>query len=272
MICLIYFSSCLAERLALCDIIYFQYIMSISFSFIPTVPTSSIPPSITFGFTSGVPSIPASIGYRLTVSATPQAFSSDTLTVTSALNSFENGTYTASASSYVSGAEAFYSFNGNINDIWHSAYSGNNGYTQFPYNTSGVYQGGGSAPLTYSTTIQSVGSIGGEWVQIQLPYKLQLSTYTLYPPQGAGANWATRYPTIYYIVGSTDGTTWYQVDYRTFSGPITPSIGPLTYTTTSNTNYYSYFRLITNKIQAGGSGDAVVLYSEWNLTGYFSTI
>jgi len=58
----------------------------------------------------------------------------------------------------------------------------------------------------------------------------------------------------------------------TFSGPITPSNGPLTYTTTSNTNYYSYFRLITNKIQAGASGDAVVQYSDWRLTGYVSAI
>jgi hypothetical protein len=204
--------------------------------------------------------------------ATPQAFSSNTLTVTNALNSLQNGTYIASASSYTAvGFEAFRIFYGAL-DLWHSAYSGNNGYTQFPYNTSGVYQGGGSGPLTYSTTIQSVGSIGGEWVQIKLPYKLQLSTYTLYPVQGAGVNWATRYPTIYYIVGSTDGTTWYQVDYRTFSGPITPSNGPLTYTTTSNTNYYSYFRLITNKVQAGTSGDAVVHYGEWNLTGYASAI
>jgi len=38
------------------------------------------------------------------------------------------------------------------------------------------------------------------------------------------------------------------------------------------TSYNGYFRLITNKIQAGASGDAVVHYSDWRLTGYVSAI
>jgi hypothetical protein len=202
--------------------------------------------------------------------ATPQAFSSNTLTVTNALNSLQNGTYIASASSYaVVGTEAWRIFYGAL-DIWHCAYNGvsvGSTYTQQPYSTSGVYQGGGSGLVTYSTTIQSVGSIGGEWVQIKLPYKLQLSTYTLYPPQGAGANWATRYPTIYYIVGSTDGTTWYQIDYQTLSSAPTNTTGPITYTI-NTLSRYMYFRLITNAVNQGGY---VIHYGEWTLTGNVST-
>ena len=223
-------------------------------------------------------SIPPSIGFTTIplVAAIPQAFSSNTLTVSSYTeNTFQNGTYVASASSYAAaGTEAFKMFNGILNDIWHSGYNGNSVgsvYNQQPYNGSGVYQGGNTNGLvTWSTTIQSVGSIGGEWVQIQLPYKLQLTTYSLYARQDL--NWSARYPTIYYVVGSNDGTTWYQLDYRTFSGPITPSNGPLTYTTSSNNNYYSYFRLITNASITVGANTAVIHYGDWALTGYVSTI
>lgn len=211
------------------------------------------------------------------VTAIPQAFNSvgsNTLTVSSytGANTFQNGAYIASASSISEGKQAWNMLYGavsksiNTADYWHCAYSGN-GYNQHAYNGSGVYVGGGGTGQFQSTVVQVAGTIAGEWVQIQLPYKLQLTTYSLYPRQGI--SWTSRWPTQLYVVGSNDGTTWYQVDSRSI--PTVPStsngnLGPLTYTTNTTTASYSYYRVITNSVNAG---NPVIHYSDWTLTGNY---
>jgi hypothetical protein len=219
--------------------------------------------------------IPASIGFTTIplVSAIPQAFntvSSNTLTVSSyTVNTFQNGTYIATASSVSEGKQAWNMLYGavsnsiNTADYWHCAYSGWDGYTQSPYDANGSYVGGGTG-FFQSTVVQVAGTIAGEWVQIQLPYKLKLSTYSLYPRQNIG--WFSRYPTILYVVGSNNGTTWYQVDYRTLSSTPATNLGAITYTIIPNTGYM-YFRLITNALNAG---NPAIHYGDWTLTGYAS--
>jgi len=219
--------------------------------------------------------IPASIGYTTIplVSAIPKPFntvSSNTLTVSSyTVNTFQNGTYIASASSVSEGKQAWNMLYGAVSnsistaDYWHCASSGWDGYTQSPYDANGSYVGGGTG-FFQSTVVQVAGTIAGEWVQIQLPYKLKLSTYSLYPRQNIG--WFSRYPTILYVVGSNNGTTWYQVDYRTLSSTPATNLGAITYTIIPNTGYM-YFRLITNAVNAG---NPVIHYGDWTLTGYAS--
>jgi len=147
---------------------------------------------------------------------------------------------------------------------WHSGYQ-DTGYQQYPYKgDSGLYQGGGTGYF-WSTNVEVAGSIGGEWVQIQLPYKLQLTTYTLYPRQNLA--WNYRYPTKFYVVGSNDGTTWYQIDYQTLSSAPTNTTGPITYTI-NTLSRCMYFRLITNAVNPWGN---VIHYGEWTLTGNVST-
>ena len=210
------------------------------------------------------------------VNAIPQAFntvSSNTLTVSSytGTSTFQNGTYIASASSVSEGKQAWNMLYGgvakNINntDYWHCAYNGNNGYTMHPYNSNGIYQGGGQSAYYYTTTVQGlIPSVSGEWVQIQLPYKIQLTTYSLYPR--LGLDWSRRSPTIIYIVGSNNGTTWYQVDYRNITPPSSTNYNPYVFNPTTTTTSYSYFRLITNQVNAGGG---VIHFSDWTLTGNY---
>lgn len=104
--------------------------------------------------------------------------------------------YVASASSFLAAG--------------YTAYGAFNNY----YGSSGVYSWA-SANYTYSpsyigsvsTTIQGIGAVAGEWLQIQMsiPQVLQSYTYACggYP----------NIPKTYYIAGSNDGSTWYPVQY-----------------------------------------------------------
>lgn len=227
------------------------------------------------------------------VDAIPQPFntvSSNTVTVGSYTgdNAFQNGEYAVSASSAPAafpvwkmfyGAVANYGVAGktsNLNDFWHCQYTGGGaGYTTNPY-IAGSYQGGGLPQYYYTTTIQGVvGDIAGEWVQIKLPYQLQLTNYALHPRKDEGANkgWlsgyagTTRYPKKFYVVGSNDGVTWYPVDYEFLSAAPSSNLAPLTYNPTTTTTAYYYFRLIINQMN---STCDVVHFSDWTLKGNYA--
>jgi hypothetical protein len=63
--------------------------------------------------------------------------------------------------------------------------------------------------------ISPIGSTAGEWLQIQSSDPKVLSSFSL----GLGPNpWPyTTTPATYYIVGSTDGSSWYPVQSGIFS-------------------------------------------------------
>jgi hypothetical protein len=101
-------------------------------------------------------------------------------------------TWTASANA--ANLPAYNAFNNNFT-------TGNNWLGQLgpgQYNASGVYTG------TASTTILGIGSIGGEWVQIQSSVPLILSNYSY----AVGGKF--NQPKTMYIVGSADGLTNWQ--------------------------------------------------------------
>jgi hypothetical protein len=111
------------------------------------------------------------------------AFSSDTLVVSGSQNSWANGSYLLSGSSYQSASGDYYvAFSGNISTGWNCGINGNNvaggTYTQNPYDSSGNYIGGGSGKF-WSTTVQGVGTISGEYLQFSLPTAVSLTNYIL---------------------------------------------------------------------------------------------
>jgi len=203
------------------------------------------------------------------VNAIPQPFntaSSNNLTVSSYTgdNLFQNGDYVASASSY-SGFQPWRMFYGAVansitNDYWFTAYKGVNNYTTDAYSSSGLYVGGGSPEHYYTAAMQDGSLIAGEFVQIQLPYSLQLTTYKLYPQ--TGLKWSQYSPVIIYVVGSNDGTTWGLVDYQHIT-TYPDNENPYIFNPTTTTSSYSYFRLIINQIRNGNA----VTFSDWTLTG-----
>ena len=74
--------------------------------------------------------------------------------------------------------------------------------TQDCYTTAGLYVGGGAS--YYFTTNYDGGSIDGEYIQIELPYKICLKTLYI----SKRDNQTNRTPKYITIVGSDDGTNW----------------------------------------------------------------
>jgi hypothetical protein len=118
-------------------------------------------------------------------------------------------TWTASASS---NAGAGFPASGAFNNLlsgspysWASAATYN--ITTGAYNTPGVT----------TVILGGIGTVSGEWLQIQSSVPLVLNNYS-YGVAGVALS-----PKTYYIVGSTDGSSWYPVQYVAFG-----STNPLT--------------------------------------------
>ena len=143
-------------------------------------------------------------------------------------------------------------------NFWHSPNSGNN------YNSStGAYSGASK------TTVSGIGDIYGEYVQIQLPQSIVLTSFTITPRRDSEYN--SRSPNDFVIVGSNDGTTWTQV-YST-GGMITwDSELPRNFAVSGTPSSYSYYRLITKVVgnSTGSSNRISVIITEWSL--YTSTV
>lgn len=208
------------------------------------------------------------------VTVTPLAFttgtSSSSLVVSgqTGQNAFKNGTYIASGTNYWIGdtwtIQPWQVFTNNGN-FWGLGSSGNGylSYSQTPYTSTGIYQGGGSAQTFFTTFVQGgVGTLSGEWVQIQLPYSLNMTTYSLTQRLGM---WGSYFLKNTYVVGSTDGNTWYLVDNRNLAS-VPADNSTLTYTTTTNNGYYNYFRFII--VNSGtGSGSTIPCLGTWFFSG-----
>lgn len=126
-------------------------------------------------------------------------------------------------------------------------------HTIASYSTAGNTSG-------YFTTIQGVGSVQGEWLQLQSSVPLVMYSYQF----GTGT-YNYRLPKTYYIVGSNDGNTWFPIQYGS-GGTVTTAAGNTLVPSTiivnvagaqtfgsssvtftiypTTTNAYTYFRLI----------------------------
>lgn len=152
----------------------------------------------------------------------------------STLTPIQNGTYILSESSNYYGSIFLYgAFDNNPSTFSHTSETVFNG-------TTGVYTG------TISTTIQGVGAVSGEWQQVQIPFVLQVTSYTITNRSG----FPYRFPGTWYLVGSNDGTTWSSIDYNTNYTYIQDTV---TFTPNQNNKtYYSYLRFVW--VVVGGTG------------------
>lgn len=150
---------------------------------------------------------------------------------------FMNGTYsflTSSTTSTAIGGTLVLSFYGDsVPDIFLSPAN---------YNSSGTYTG------SVSTNVDGT-SITGEWMQIQLPYTLYITTYSINANINGGPSWNYLFPKSFYLCGSTDGTNWTRIDNRT--GVTCNSNGLNSFTAPTQTVGYRYFRVIGQQIGVG---------------------
>ena len=145
-------------------------------------------------------------------------------------NSIVDGAYYASGSSYKDNSSNFFNAMTNVSGSKWSAGDTSGAYnpagvllsySQNPYNISGGYIGGGVSKF-WTTDIQGVGTICGEYIQIKFPNPLNVYSYTLTfgyitPPSNLSVgNITSNSMTLSYTAGSTNGSG---LTYYSYTSP-----------------------------------------------------
>jgi hypothetical protein len=177
--------------------------------------------------------------------------------------SYGNGNYITSSSSTdtILGTDApWCAFNRNTggagtNSIWNANGNFYSWISPYPYNKS--------PPNT--TSIYGIGLVGGEWLQIQLPVAIILTSYTL--QVRSDGYYSAQAPGQWYIVGSNDGSTWYNIQ-QTTSTSWAASSQVNTFTVTNSTpTPYSYYRIVITNGYSSGTGAGYIAIGDWALFG-----
>ena len=103
--------------------------------------------------------------------------------------------------------------------------------------------GTGAYAGSVSTTIQGIGAILGEWIQLSSSVPLVLSSYT-----GSCGGTIATFPKIYYLVGSNDGSTWFPIQFANITTT------PFTTTYTACSTYLQVNFTGTQTLIAGQAG------------------
>jgi hypothetical protein len=159
---------------------------------------------------------------------------------------YGGGVYVASASSeYSTGNYAWQAFDKSTGTIW----AGNGAY---------------SPGVPYSGTVATVDASGnsykGEWLQIQKPSSVVVSSYSMLCQNAGGA--VANAPGTWYIIGSRDGTNWFLIDQRTVTSSAW-AINVYNSYQVQSSQAYSYFRVVFNTTSVG----TLVALTEWTLNG-----
>jgi hypothetical protein len=183
----------------------------------------------------------------------PTTMTSNTLTISGNSNNLLNGTYTASSSSYFVANNnfpylAFQGYQSTSLNCWGTSATG--------YSTStGIYTAN-----TYNTTVNNI-SYSGEWLQLQVPNAVNISSFVIQPQQTS--TFYTRSPVKFVLAGSKDGSTWFALHIQSSinSGTTFPSNVTWTNSTAQkfscnqgNNQPFTYFRIIVMVVTSNTDG------------------
>ena len=186
------------------------------------------------------------IGGTSTVQAYPPAAMTDN-TTNIQNTSYGAGLYVASASSiYSASYYQYYAFDKSSTSLWIS--------------TGNMYSA--TSPYAYIGSVRTVDMLGnsyvGEWIQIQLPVSIILSSYFLsgYTPD------SSQTPSTFVVLGSQDGINWTLMNTQIGNTSNAASF------TISTTLAFNYYRMVTKNLISNTKIDI----SEWTLYGTQSSI
>ena len=153
-----------------------------------------------------------------------------------AMSDYRQYGYTVSASGINSNYPPYYVFDGQtaFPKIWISP-----GTLYTTSSTGGISNGGAI------TEVDGVNK-GGEWIQIEFPFKLNVDYVAIRPPRSGDDD---RAPQDGFIVGSTDGITWTSLlEWTGITTWGTDETVAKNLVMTKN-GFYKYFRLIVTRLQ-----------------------
>jgi hypothetical protein len=144
-----------------------------------------------------------------------------------------------------------YTYSANYNNsIAYRVFNNNNlanTWTGTPgiYHTNGVYNGAiATTTYTNTNTNTATNTYLGDWVQLEMPDLIQLSSYTIIP----GANPDKNAPTVFHIAGSKNGNKWYDLDTQYYTWLPTSGATSFKLRDQATIGTYKYFRLIISEI------------------------
>ena len=191
------------------------------------------------------------------------------------------GNYEAKASSESivrgSSLRAIMAFDDNKKTLWRTAGCCGNGYQRDPYNW-GKYVGGGKPNNYFKTATITGEQIDGEWIEIKLPYKLQVTRYTLLTATDCCPH---RFPTKFTLLGAndaSDSTGWAVLDKRDID--VNPNgkynvNEPIKFKISAKVHQFNTFRIVfegsshekDNKVMAISGIQMYGLYPTINISG-----
>ena len=161
---------------------------------------------------------------------------------TSAMTSNTSGGYIASAVGY--GASPYLTFNKG------------NGFTQIfawsQYSGTGAYSAVQNTAYYVGGTLTSV---LGDFTQLKLPISINLKSYNM----SSLASYPSRSPRSFFVLGSSNGTTWEKLDGQT--GIVWTGGDTKSWTVPDgfySTKYYNYFRVIDYEHNTGDNGNSIL--------------
>ena len=223
-----------------------------------TVPATPLQKTLEIGDINGTPALSVagngqvsvqSIGLSSNVVPWPPAAMTGYDTV------INGGVYKARASGELSSSYvAWYAFDKNsTGTFWISAAS---------YGSTAPY-----ASTAYTTTDVNGTSYLGEWLQIQVPNPVTLSSYSISPGNNAASGQA---PAKWAILGSRDGVNWTLVDAR--AGITTwAATTAQTFSAASSQSSWTYFRCVVSQANGYVGATPVMVFGEWTLYGTADT-
>jgi hypothetical protein len=181
----------------------------------------------------------------------PVALTGFTTTLSNA--AYGNGTYTSTSSTSNFGSVApFFSY---------YAFDKTSNNDSLSWVSQGVYNATTGAYTGVFNTSNDVSTYAGEWLQLQMPVPLAVSSITVVPPIST----INRSPRDFAFFGSLDGNAWYQLGSR-ITGVTFVSNTAQSFLIGSGV-HYPYVRLVVNKTQP--SGDGFAMLSEIRLFGSY---
>ena len=184
-----------------------------------------------------------------------------------------NGEYIANSSSetiWKPAHAAIRAFDKDTTSFWHTPWCCGYGYKHGAYER-GKYIGGGSSRHYFTTTTTTGESIAGEWLEIKLPYRLQMTKYEILTSTHCCP---TRFPTKFTMLGSNDGTTWVVLDQQRIQGDPQNSynlLQPVPFQISKHINEYNVFRIVFEGSMYNRY-EGVMNISQLNIYGLFPCI
>ena len=169
--------------------------------------------------------------------------------LTSVNSTITDGTYLVFSSSDLAGPavpnswQAFDKVTTGTAAYWQSAQN---------YSAAGAYTG-----------TASLGGVSGEWLMIGLPYRVSLTSYTLYRRTDITTQMAVSWT----ILGSNDRVTYTSVNTQTAQSWTSPL--SLTFSVTGSAAYQYYAIVIQTVASTAGTSTTSIL--EWSLVGDYNT-